>query len=273
MVYNKIAMGVGDITVYADILFLVNFSMDILTLYLACRLIGKPVSKFRLIISSALGSFFATVSSIMSHRSGIFTAIFGIAVSVVMTYIALGKYSSGAVLMRDSAIVWGAGVLLGGIMTFILSLGEPVYLDYGRDFTPAFTVCTALSILLTRLFTSRKTKKSVTVEITAAGERLSLTGLCDSGNMARDPFSSLPVIIVKKHSLGDLGTILGKEDCPLKLRMIPIEGIGGHTLMRGFVPDEVYIDGVRYAAVIASDAGDGSFAGHDAVVPAALCGR
>lgn len=266
-------MEVGYITVYADILFLVNFSMDILTLFLTGRMIGKPISKLKIIISSTLGSFFATALSIVSHHSGIFSVILGIAVSIVMSYIAFGKYSSAGMLIRDSAIVWVVGMLLGGIMTFILSLGEPVYIDFGRGFTPAFLICSALSILLVRLFTSRKSKKTVVVEIAAPGERLSLIGLCDSGNMARDPFSSLPVIIVKKHSLGALGALLEKEDCPLKLRMIPVEGIGGHTLMRGFVPDEVYIDGVRSAAVIASDAGDGSFAGHDAVVPASLCGR
>ena len=45
--------------VYADLLFLVNFSMDFLCYYLCARLLRRPLSLWRGIAASALGGIYA----------------------------------------------------------------------------------------------------------------------------------------------------------------------------------------------------------------------
>ncbi|MBE6542047.1 MAG: hypothetical protein E7672_06330 [Ruminococcaceae bacterium] len=258
-------------TVYADILFLVNFSMDFLTLYLTSRILSRPSGKLRLSISSVIGAAFATIFTLIQVNSNLITTGTGLILTFIMTRIAFGKYRSKMRLVRDSVIVWGAGVLLGGLMTSLLSLGDPVYIDYGQDFSPVFLACVLISLTVVRLFSSARSKKSVSVSIKAEGMTVIITGLCDSGNAAREPFSSLPVIIVSIKALDNIGSLLLCDDTPLKLRFVPVDGIGGHTVMRGFIPDEVVIDNHSVSAVIAADIKHRDFSGYDAVVPDVLC--
>lgn len=261
-------------TVYADILFLVNFSMDFLTLYLTGRLMHRPMRRVRLIAAAVLGSAGGTMYSLVSEQSGTVGTLIsisaGLLLSAVMVLIGFGKPSSCVSLIRDSISVWGAGTLLGGIMTLVLSLGEPVYMSTNNSFLPAFAACFFVSIGLTRFFSSVGAKKSVTVEIEAAGKTCIFEALCDSGSFATEPISGLPVIIVSSTAAREWSEMLKREQCPLKLRMIPIHGIGGESLLRGFIPDSTLIDGRKVEAVIALQDSQG-FAGCDAIAPSVLC--
>ena len=247
--------------------------MDFFVLYLTGRILNRPAVKIRLIMAASAGGILASVLTLRGCTDGAVTVLAGIAVSCAMTRIAFGRCGSIVSLLRDSAVVWGCGILLGGIMTFVLQLGEPVYFDYGNDFSLVFIISTGLALVVARLFSSGNAKKSVDIHIETMGMSVSLKGLCDSGNMAREPFSSLPVIIVSSSALGDIGTLLEHDDTPLKLRLIPIDGIGGHTVMRGFVPDVVTANGKTVAAVVASDPVRRSYSGYDAIVPSVLAGK
>lgn len=262
-------------TVYADILFLVNFSMDFLTLYLTGRLLHKPLRKFRLITAAFIGSAAGTVYSLvsdMTETAGTFVTILsGLLISAAMVRISFGKSASKASLLRDSFSVWGAGTLLGGIMTFVLSLGEPVYMAENNNFIPAFAACFFISIGLTRLFSSAKSKKSACVTVEAAGTTHKFEALCDSGSFAAEPISGLPVIIVRKTAIGDWSDKLEEIPCPLKLRMIPLHGVGGDCLLRGFLPEKITVNEREVRAVIAVQDNTAHFAGFDGIIPAAIC--
>lgn len=258
-------------TVYADILFLVNFSMDFLTLYLTGHLLHKPLLKLRLIVAALLGSFIGTIYSVTAESGNVISIFIGAILSVIMTCIAFGKYHNAMALIRDSFSVWGAGTLLGGIMTFLLSLGDPVYINPTHSFTPAFAVCLFASIGLIRLFSSSGSKKNAHVTIEALGISHTFEALCDSGSFASEPISGLPVIIVRKSTMADLAAMLEQTECPLRLRMIPLKGIGGDCLLRGFLPDKVIVEGRETAAVVAVQNNSSTFAGYDGVLPSALC--
>lgn len=264
-------------TVYADILLLVNFSMDFLTLYLTGKLLHKPLAKLRLIFAAILGSIGGTVFSLTAGQSEsvgtLMSVAAGFALSVLMVLISFGRYRSKTALLRDSISVWGAGTLLGGIMTFLLSLGEPVYMSENNSFLPAFAACFIISVGLTRLFSSAKSKRRASVTVEVLGNSRTVEALCDSGSFAAEPISGKPVIIVRRSALGEWSDMLVSDACPLKLRMIPLNGIGGGCLLRGFLPDKVTVDGREVEAVIAVREGAEDFAGYDAIVPARLCGR
>ena len=53
--------------------------------------------------------------------------------------------------------------------------------------------------------------------------------------------------------------------------MIPVKGIGGESLMYGFIPDKIEVDGKDVSAVVAIDENRGTFAEHTAIVPLILC--
>ena len=53
-------MGLGmQIDVYADVLFLINFSMDYLCLYITARVLHRKMTLWRILSASALGGIYA----------------------------------------------------------------------------------------------------------------------------------------------------------------------------------------------------------------------
>ncbi len=243
--------------------------MDFLTLYLAASITGKKTSRTRLVAASAFGGLSGTVS--MFFLSGVLYIVTGLVIAAGMTLIAFGRYKSPIRLLRDSIILWGAGTLLGGVMTCIMSLGTAVYLDYGNDgFAPLFLICFGVSAFFVRLTKNVSSKKSAVITVTAGGVTASFTALCDSGCLLTDPISGIPVIIASDKSLGELSDILAKTDTSLRIRMIPANGVCGHKLLRGFVPDAVSVDGKAVSAVVASDDSGSGYGGFDGIVPTKL---
>ncbi|MGN1408968.1 MAG: sigma-E processing peptidase SpoIIGA, partial [Eubacteriales bacterium] len=170
-----------------------------------------------------------------------------------------------------SVILWGVGALLSGIMTFIINVGpHMVNTDISSGFSEIFIICAAVSCLLVRMFSAAKSKKSAEVSFVYQGQKYTFDGLCDSGSHACEPISSLPAIIVNQKALGELGHELEREEIRVKLRLIPIKTAAGEKLLRGFVPDKVFIDGKEVAAVIASDSCCGDYSGYSAIIPAKL---
>lgn len=271
-----ITSGGKTMTVYADVLFLINFSMDFLTLYFTGKIAHKPMKTYKICISAAIGGLLGTAVSIFTTRNdllaSVLTSVVGIAVSFLMTRVAYGKYTTIKRLARDGVILWGGGALLGGVMTSVLSLGEPVFFNKTKtsSFAEAFAVCFVLSSAAVRLFSSEKSKKTVTVCFEAGGEKTELSALVDSGSLVREPISSLPVVIVSYKALPEINSGIKFEEKQLRIRMIPIKSVGGEKLLTGYVPDKISIDGKEVSAVIAIDKENESFGGHGGIVPSCL---
>ena len=52
----------GDITIYADVLFFINFFLDFLCLYITGKLLCLPMKTLRVTLAAALGGGYACVS-------------------------------------------------------------------------------------------------------------------------------------------------------------------------------------------------------------------
>ena len=262
--------------IYADVLLLVNLSMDILSLYAVGRVIHKRMTAARVAIAAFVGALSSTIMTVFplenSAVMGVISIIISIAVSVLMTRIAFGKPVGMAVLLRDSVMLWGSGALIGGIMSVVLSMGEPVIgTATTPSYTPVFAIVVAFVVVVIRLFNARVNKSAAEIKITVMSRTHSVSALCDSGSFATEPISGLPVIIVKSGLLPGVSNELHSTDCSLKLRMIPVRGIGGSNLMYGFIPERAEVDGREVAAVVAVDESGGTYAEHAAIVPICLC--
>lgn len=264
----------SGIVIYADIMFLINFSMDVLSLAFTARVLHKPMRAKKICAAAALGGAAATASEIFIPRSsflgGIIFTLAGIALSVIMTRISFGRYHTGTELIRHSIVLWGSGALLGGVMTYILSLGEPVFGSSGAEmpFAAVLFLCMPITYAVVRMTTSMKQRKTVVCTLKINGEAVSFNALCDSGNLAAEPISSLPVAVVSHTVISDM---LNDGDETVKWRAVPIKTIGGERLLFGFIPDELTIDARAVSAVVAIDKENKSFGGCAAIVPASLC--
>ena len=261
--------------IYADVLLLVNFSMDVLTLYAAGRLTNKRMTKGRTIAASLVGSIIATVITIIENSSTflgrLLSVLIALGSSVLMVRICFGKYTGIGRLLRDSVIIWGAGALLGGIMTAILSLGDTVPLNHSPSYPTVFLLCVVSVFMLLRLIITSKSQTSTEVTIFVREEQIKIPALCDSGSFASDPITGIPVIFVKSKAMPSTTSELYSDNCKLRLRMIPVNSLGGSRMMRGFIPDKVFVGENEVSAIIAVDVNEGSFKGFDGLIPAALC--
>ena len=244
--------------------------MDFLTLWLAGTAAHKPIAKKRLLIAAALGAFFGTLESCAGIGFGALRVLFGFLLSLAMTAAAYGKPRSAGALLLDSAAVWGAGLLIGGVMTFLMSAGDGTPVGGEERFPLAAALCFLISLAFSRIGRRRSRAGTVRLVIESNGVRRELTALIDSGLTAKEPISLLPVVLVTARGAGEFAAMLKAENPPLRLRVVPLRGIGGERVLYGFVPEKITVADRETSAVVAVDEKSESFAGTDALMPSEL---
>ena len=272
-----------DTVLYADVLFIVNLSMDFLTIYIAAKLTHAKLSTLKVLAASAIGALYG-VSAVIFIGSSVLSVFGNAVVSAVLAFVAFGFSGGFPELLRQSAVIWGCGALLGGIMSALMALGEPIYLDNGHSeaYSRYYILTFAAAVLFIRIFTGRSDRKTVEVELCADGETVRFTALVDSGNLIREPLSGSPVIVASSSLFGEktveqiesIRNSDGKAEPSVKMRVrvIPQKTINGAGLLYGFVPDEVKVGGKTKNAVIALDESPGAdYGGFSGIVPACLC--
>ncbi len=252
--------------VYADLLFLVNFSMDFLCLYLCARLLHRPLSLWRGMLASALGGIYAvTVLFLTINKFPAF--LIDAAVCVALCAVAMaGRRERWRSLFKLSALYLLVSMVLGGVMTALFSQlnripgvldrveneGMSAWLFFGMALLSAL-----LTALWGRCFRRTTGKVPITVIVEETGQRIELNGIVDSGNLLRDPLGGRAVIPVEIARLqgvapswllrmaatdrvGDMA-IDPNETTARRIRLIPARGATGERLMVGWCPEHIYI--------------------------------
>ena len=284
-------------TLYGDILFLVNFTMDYLTLYITAKILHRKIKPCRLAIASAIGALYGVASCFIEGILLTLIAI-NIIVSFVMCYAAFGKRK----ILPCCAIFYGIGCLLGGAMTAAFSFvggisGAHTVLVNGTYHTvpsdiplgwmAVIAVITAVAAITGGQYNQKKRfAGEISFDVSLKGKSASFIGICDSGNLLTEPAGGRPVIILTQKammkilteevfsliSLGDATKITELPPEYLKtVRLIPSETANGSSVLIGFVPDILKINGIEKSAIIASSNAVTSFGGCEALVPLSLC--
>lgn len=261
-------------TVYADILFLVDASMDFVALWLCARLLHRPVRTFRMCASACFGGV-GSVAALVLPAYGLWTLLFGLALSAGMTGIAFG-FQRGRLFITAWLTLWGTGALIGGVMTLLMRLGEPVYVSPGTY--PAFCAATVgICALCLRLWRCKRDECTARLHIRHGDWQADVTALVDSGNLVVDPVSGTPVVFLTAAAAPDFPVldIHHLDACPPSLtravRVVPTQTIHGERLLTGFLAEEVTVDGIARRAVIVVENSSG-YGDCGALCPASLCG-
>lgn len=282
-------MKILETVLYADVLFAINFSMDFISLWAAGLLGCKPRRALRMSASAALGGVYAVIS-IAAGIYGPWQYISAGAVSFFMCLISYGRCGGLRGLLKQSALIWGCGALLGGLMTAVLSLGKNgnIYAQgsSGSIWIGAAAAAVGAVYITVRLITAKKGASSLSLSIEYAGNHIRLDALCDSGNIMREPISGDPVILMS----AELGKkLVGSEnarallDCDAKrltennirFRIIPVKNSSGGSLCAAFRPDKVTTGSGKRAEnvqcfIALSDCAAVYFGGYPATVPASI---
>lgn len=273
---------------YADVLFIINFSMDFLSLYITAKLLSLRQSAIRFSIAAAIGALAATVMTALGIAS-LPEAVLSVLISFAMTAVATGFLGLRSFFVRAFAL-WGAGALLGGAVSVICSLGEAPVFREERDepsspYVLSMAVGTLLVILFIRLIRPKLRQKTTELTVTFGGNSVTVSALVDSGNLAADPISGAPVIFL---SSAEAISLVGEENTrallthdrdslsdsmTTRLRLVPVSGEGADKLYFAFRPDSVTVGkkkSRRDVLIAISDKGRDFYAGHPALAPSCV---
>jgi Sporulation factor SpoIIGA. len=280
--------------VYGDILFVINFSMDFLTLYVTAAILHRKVNTFSLILSAGLGAMYAVISLFVTGNEWL-TLIINIGVSALMCYIVFGIDIKALLLFYTVSFMTGGGITALYNLFNSYRNTQKIYINGNiasvtsgiplSRFIVLAVVSLILSVICGRIFNRKSKQKSAVITAKYGDTVITFTALSDSGNLLKEPVSGMPVIVTSYNVLKPLlpeklfpvfenhgSDELYNVDFRLvkRVKLIPMTAVGHSGVLMGFVPDFIVVDGVNVEACIAADMSERDFGGYESVMPAVL---
>ncbi len=268
----------GQTVIYSDILFIINFSIDLLCLFITSRLNYRAAKVYRLIISAIIGGAYAFVPYLFYYGTAV-GVILHIAAAGGMVWVAFGKTELKKMLILFLTFVTSEA-LIGGLVNGFYGMSYR-YSDgrYAEISAGSFAIICALSafVALSYGFIARKRihTRSVSVTLVLGNERIRADLLCDSGNLVTEPFSALPVIVLTSCCLPFPYDDPENECFPLPIRIIPFSTSSGQSCFLGFRPERIFLTSPfkkpkQIDAYVAIDRVRKSYSGYDGLFPTCI---
>ena len=249
--------------VYADLLFLIDFSMDFLCLYITARLLHRRFYAFRGVLAATFGAIYSVVVIFFSMNVWLLL-LSDLGICAMICLIAYGcKDKSLYEFCLCGSAYFGVSVCLGGFMTAIYSLLNRFDLPLGEyNASDGISVwlfgllalMSALAAMLGgRFFRNATSCETADVEISYLGKSVTVRAFVDTGNIISDPLSGRTVIVLDRSAAvkimsaeavdvaikGRVG-LMGADEMQ-KIRFVPVKTANGGSMLCAFVPERVRI--------------------------------
>lgn len=264
--------------VYPDIIFIINFFMDLFLLYILKIINKKSSSLIKLLIASAVGGLAAALLGIFPWLNVLIRFILmNIMTSLIMIRIAFGKlYLSD--MLKQILVFYVITYFFGGLINsiyyytdfkiIIMNLGRGHYLSNLSWRSIILSIMIILPFILGLLWFYKwyksNSREIYDVDLKLFDKLIHIKGFMDSGNCLYDPINKKPVIVVEEETIKELispefymyleeaksylevrKTDIGqwdinKEVFP-KLRFIPYSSVGKRGVLLGMNIDKVMI--------------------------------
>ncbi|MBO5270446.1 MAG: sigma-E processing peptidase SpoIIGA [Clostridia bacterium] len=248
-------------TVYADLLFLINFSMDFLCFFLVSRLFSRPIPLLRTLLASVFGGIYAVCSLFFPFR-GPLLLLCDVLACALMCLVKEGRRGmSLRTWARETLLYTGVSMALGGVMTAVYSVlndsgiadaleGESDGIS-GWFFFLLAAIGAGATLLGTRYFHRQKAAKYVTATVTLCGRTGIYLAMVDTGNALVDPISGRKAAALDRTAaeallpetvtahLDDVGECLSAlpAEYRARARLLPVKTVTGEGILLAFRPD------------------------------------
>lgn len=249
-------------TIYIDVLFVVNMFINYFLLLVSCTLAKTSCSRGRILLSSILGGVYC-VFAFMSQLSAFEDVFLKILITVLMTLIAF-KFLSFPHFLRCSVIFLTVGFLFGGILYGVYFLAKPDFMDiknssvYFHISPVLLIICSATVYIILLIFSyllkpqQIQTSSICSVSILYRENIVNAQGFVDTGNKLTDIFTDYPVILCSLDTIKSLFTseelryindniFEDAAKLPKAFRLIPVSTVAGSALLPAFKPDKVIL--------------------------------
>ncbi len=272
--------------------FIINFTIDLLALYFASRLLKIPTTVKRLILGSLLGAALAIITVLFIQSkitSLILSALYLLLISLICP-----KEVSLSRRVKFGVGFFVISTFIGGAVyhAFILldqAFDSTLLEDMGGAENKNILILSLIVLLMIgilkivkALFSHTFTEKNAKIEITLMGKTTVVEGLIDSGNLLVDPVDSTPVMLIKKEKIKKVFPLLAADLTQIslvnnvrafKMRLIPVRIDGKSRVLVGAKPERAYFINKgkkeRIELTIAIDSQEGSYGGYFALIPLA----
>ncbi len=280
--------------IYGDVLFIINFSMDFLSLFIVGKIMHFRMSVLRMICAASIGAFYG-VASLFIDVGAVLTVLIELFAALAICFVA-HYHGSLVKFFGTTALFYGVSFALGGIMSAIYSkigvyksyieIGGSINTVFGDIDFSVFVILAALSALFT-FFIGRAAQRKLThkfcgIKLTYAGKEYEFSGFFDTGNLISEPITGTPVIFFSSDAAEkiDGGALLFMSavrdlselgETPRGVRFIPLTGVSGGGVALAVRPEKFsFRIGKKYeerSVLISGNAAVRDFCGADALVP------
>lgn len=196
-------------------------------------------------LSGLLGAVYSL--SILLNINIVISFFLKIIICIIIILISFG-FSDFRSFIYETLVFLLLSFLLSGIVMALSLVNKS---DFYSDFLVSYINISPLVLIVSSLISyiiiniltryilkRRESNKIYKVSLKIADKNYILFGFCDSGNALTEPFSALPVCIIKQGIISDFDSIELK-------RIIPFSSIGGEGIMYG-VKAEIDIKNSEY---------------------------
>ena len=249
-------------TVYADLYFMINLSMDFLCFFLTAKILSIKLHVWRALIASALGGVYAVAA--LFFTVGKLTALLtDMAVCACICLFAFARKKELRSAFMYTPVYIAVSMAIGGFMTALFNLFNRLEMPLPETDSDGMSVrlfailavSGGIAVLLGgRFFAKRSARKNAEITVAHKGKSVGVRALCDSGNLLREPISGLPCVLVELDALdgvfsASFRTSVKKRDIislssheASRIRMIPARSVSGDSLLFGMRVDSLRID-------------------------------
>ena len=241
---SSIFLLVIVVTVYVDVLIILNTLVNYFMLLAVRKITRAHTSRLRIALGSLVGG--ASSMLIFLEDLGVVMSLLKLITAILMIVITFGIKPLKS-LFKKVFWLFAISFIFGGLMFAIYIFFDTdiliytngiVYFDVDITFLVVCSVFSYIVITVIVKFTDKKAPKSQEhyVTIQQNGKVVSGTGLMDTGNALREPFSSYPVVMVEKALFSQFSI---PDD---KFRLIPVTTVNGDSLIKAFRPERLQIN-------------------------------
>lgn len=274
-----------SLTVYADVLVIVNLYIDFFLLWCVKKFLRLRAKSCRLVLGALTGAL-CSLTALAPSLPPAVSLLTGAAAALLMAAAAFAP-TALRMFLKTFLCLWAFSFLLAGFFLFVirffapgnvLVLGSVIYFDLSPLLLFLFT-CGAYGVLwiCRRLFPPGDSRMRFCIlKVENQGNTVKLFAKADTGCSLREPFSGLPVLVCEKEDVKEAAPpqVLaffeqGKSPAPPEppqpgLRLVPFESMGGSGVLPAFRPRQVTVAATGtpvdcYVAVYAGRLSAGQF--------------
>lgn len=228
-------------TIYLDIIFILNFAFDAILLFTIAIVLKRKTSLKRIILGSLIGSL--TIACLFIKLNSVTLFLIKNIFAFLMVVVSFG-YCNIKYTVKNILYLYTTSILLGGFLYLInieYSYDNTGLIFYKNGLSLNFYISLLLIPIIVYIYIkqTKELKNNYSnyyqlVIYFKDGSNINTVGFLDTGNNLYDPFKNRPIILINKE-------IIKKET---NFILVPYDTIDSHGLLKCLIIDKIDIKGI-----------------------------